>query len=116
MQRGVTEMATKEKTTFSKICEAQPEMNKLLLDVQAVKDDCSKPTFCANRTWYNDPVFPPPACNTPNSFNGRLGRLVGWDAEIKDKSKLWLKTSDVYDIAFNALYQELPDCRNCLCL
>ena len=62
--------------------------------MKAVKDT-GGPSFCANDVWYR-----------PGSFKSRLVRLAGWWAEKPE-----LRTSEAYDVAYDELYQQLPDCR-----
>ncbi len=56
--------------------------------------------FCANEVWY-----------AWGGLKDRLCRLVGWDA-----SRPELQNSEAYDVAYEHLYDLLPNCRNCHCL
>ncbi len=61
--------------------------------------------YCANAAWYG--------------YGGHLGlkprllRLVGWGAQSHDPV---LRSSDAYDVAYQTLYDLLPDCRGCGCV
>jgi hypothetical protein len=84
---------------FRELCRREPRLAKLERDIQAVKDTRG-PSFCANDWWY-----------LPGGFKSRLARLVGWGAEQPE-----LRTTEAYDVAYDALYQLLPDCRECRCI
>jgi hypothetical protein len=63
-------------------------------------------TFCANAVWFGydgHPVY----------FEWRLNQLVGLERPGKHHSML--STSEAYDLAFQAIYGALPDCRECGC-
>jgi hypothetical protein len=64
--------------------------------VKRVKDT-GGPSFCANDIWYDEikPV---------------LVKLVGWSARNPA-----LRTTEAYDVAYQYLYNLLPDCRDCGC-
>jgi hypothetical protein len=59
--------------------------------------------FCANDIWYGyrDIRF---------SFKERVNAYTGWFAQRPE-----LRSDAAYDIAYQHLYDLLPDCRNCLC-
>jgi hypothetical protein len=82
---------------FRELCRREPRLATLERDVQAVKDT-GGPWFCANDHWYG-------------SFKPRLVRLVGFGADEPE-----LRTTEAYDVAYGALYEQLPDCRNCRCV
>jgi hypothetical protein len=54
--------------------------------------------FCANDWWYD-------------CFKPWLVKQVGFGADQPE-----LRTTEVYDVAYDALYEQLPDCRNCRCI
>jgi hypothetical protein len=84
---------------WSHIARVEPRLQNLLYEIKAVKDDKSKPSFCANAVWYGD------------GFRKRCIRLVGWKSD-----KPILRTQQAYDLVYDKLYSALPDCRNCACL
>jgi hypothetical protein len=93
------------KPSWSEIIRAEPRLRRLYADVRAIKDDKSRPSFCANGAWYG-------YCDTPRpTLKQRMFYLVGFHA-----AKPELRTMAAYDVAYNKLYSALPDCRDCLCL
>jgi hypothetical protein len=79
------------------LTDLEPRLNELLDEIRNV--DGSDDSFCANSVWYE-------------AFKPRLCGLVGWQASKAG----FLRSSHVYDVAYERLYQELPDCKNCGCL
>lgn len=77
---------------------AEPRLIYLFDKARRVQDDHATKSFCANRVWYES--IKPTVCE-----------LVG-DAR---KGHALLGTSDAYDVAYEVIYNVLPDCRNCLC-
>lgn len=78
------------------LAEAVPELAQLEREARAVR---SFPGFCANAVWYG---------YRGGGFKDAVLRLVGWGAEGQPA---WLKTRQAYDLAYDHLYQLLPDCR-----
>jgi hypothetical protein len=61
-------------------------------------------TFCANANWYG---------YSGPGLKEKLCQLVGWEAKTDDPR---LKTNEAYDVAYEAIYEALPDCRGrCSC-
>ena len=61
--------------------------------------------FCANAVWYGYAGFEP-------GIRSRLCELVGTCAEKGGD----LRPSEAYDLAYETLYEALPDCRGrCIC-
>jgi hypothetical protein len=98
---GKTVVRRAPKPTWAELVKAEPKLGELLAEAQAVKDDGRTPSFCANRIWY-----------APGGFKDRLCRLVGWDR----KGHPVLGTMQAYDVAYETIYDALPDCRDCWCL
>jgi hypothetical protein len=69
----------------------------LLDEAKSVK--ARRRNFCANTVWYSQ-------------FKPRLLWLVGW--ERRDKHPV-LSSAEAYDLAYETIYQALPDCKRCLC-
>lgn len=90
------------KLKWSQLVKWEPRLKELQRDIKAVKDDPTRPAFCANLVWYK-----------AGGFKVRLCHLVGWDAE---GSEPLLHTPEAYDLAYDRLYELLPPCRNCNCL
>lgn len=57
-------------------------------------------TNCANAIWYG-----------PGGLKERMSELAGWYARNPA-----LRTREAYDVAYDHLYQLLPDCWGCACL
>lgn len=77
----------------------EPRLADLGRDVRAVTpgDD---PHFCANEVWARE-------------IKPRLVELVGWGS---NSPYAVLRTSRAYEVAYSWLYEQLPPCRDCLCL
>ncbi len=82
---------------FGLLCEKEPRLRGLYAQARAIRDDRHTPSFCANNVWVN-------------ALKPQLLELVGWEARNPD-----LRTSEAYDLAYEMVYEALPDCRNCLC-
>jgi hypothetical protein len=78
--------------TFADLASLEPQLGALLREARHV--DASSDAFCANGVWYG-------------SFKPRLLLLVGWEA-----SNPALRTSEAYDLAYETIYDALPDCRH----
>jgi len=87
--------------TFDELKTLEPRLQALEDDIRAVKDDESKPYFCANDLWYK-------------RFKRRLSGLVGWERKIGPET---LQTSEAYQVSTWFLWDLLPSCRgSCGCL
>ena len=101
-------MYTDEKVDWSKLCKMQPELRTLYRRAKAVKDDGKAAWFCANRVWYGR--------GGEEGLKAILVQLVGHRAAKQDKYPL-LATSQAYDLAYEKIYEALPDCRGeCTCM
>jgi hypothetical protein len=90
--------------TFQALANREPRLRDLLAEATAHHAN-REPVFCANAVWYGYPGFEP-------GFKSRLCRLVGHTAEQGGD----LRTSEAYDVAYETIYQALPDCRGrCRC-
>ena len=84
---------------FARMAQVEPRLNELLAQAIALRAAArGRPNVCANRLWV-DHIKP------------QMNRIVGWNARDK-----WLKTSEAWDCAFERIYAELPNCRNCPCI
>jgi len=84
--------------TWAEIVKIEPRLAELYKEIRTIKDDKSKPYFCANEIWYAE-------------FKPEIKYLVGWFAEKEE-----LRGSDTWDLAYQKLYRTLPACRKCSCL
>ena len=91
--------------TWQQLVTAEPRLGSLLLEIKAVRDDKTRPSFCANAHWYGYHGSP--------GFKPRLYRLVGFGALSAPGH---LRTMDAYDLAYETLFEALPNCRNCNCM
>ena len=91
-------MTKAEMERFDALCEKEPRLRALYLRAKAVRDDGKAKSFCANNLWVNElkPV---------------LLDLVGWDVHSPE-----LRTPEVYDLAYDTIYEALPNCRRCMCM
>jgi len=85
---------------WEQLIKAEPRLLKLYNKVKKDSEKYAKITdsFCANDVWYE-------------KYKPRLCLLVGWEAQNKSISD---ETS--YDVAYNTIYELLPNCKNCGCL
>lgn len=86
-----------EPLTLEQIVAIEPKVRYLIDEAKAV--DGSGERFCANELWYG-----------PGHLKEAVCRLVGWDA--KDSR---LTSCEAYDVAYQAVYDALPPCKDCLC-
>jgi hypothetical protein len=78
--------------TFKQLAKIEPRLKDL--DAQAAQTDGSASDFCANRVWYG-------------SLKPAFLKLVGWEA-----SHPLLKSEVAYDVAYEHIYNRLPDCKH----
>lgn len=90
-------MPKKVPLEFLKLCAVEPRLWSLY---RKAKREKPGPGFCANRVWYV-------------TLKPQLVQLVGWHAERPE-----LRTSHAYDLAYDTIYEALPDCQHedILCL
>jgi hypothetical protein len=95
--------------TFDELKRLQPALADLeaLILRHAAKHKRAK-YHCANAHWYGY------GTGRGSDFKQRLLPLVGWEACCERDSVL--KSCHAYDVAYEHLYQLLPDCRGgCAC-
>lgn len=81
--------------TWDELVEMEPRLKLLLRAVRRVRVGV---TFCANAAWYDQ-----------GKLKERLTKLVGSGRLGTDGDpRLW--SSDAYDLAYDTLYEALPDC------
>lgn len=89
---------------FRELCEIEPELMDLFQEAQAHQP---VDRFCANAAWYGYAGFKGRGLKT------RLTQLVGIYGEDIDSR---LRNSKAWDIAYDAIYEALPDCqKGCAC-
>jgi hypothetical protein len=88
--------------TWRRIANIEPRLAEAERLIKMIRDPGGE-SFCANDIWYGyrDIRF---------SFKERVNTYAGWFAEKPE-----LRSDAAYDIAYQHLYDLLPDCRNCLC-
>lgn len=91
---------TNDKITWDRIVQECPELGRMRDEARVVDD--GDPHFCANDVWYEH-------------FKPRLLRLVGFEA-LPAYSADWMYGSKAYEVAYRTIYNELPDCRMCICI
>ncbi len=84
--------------TLEELIELQPALQGLV-DATKLVDD-SSPNFCANDLWISQ-------------FKPYLVRMVGWLAE---DDRPIIKTNAAYEVAYEAIYDLMPDCKDCGCM
>jgi hypothetical protein len=86
--------------TFAALAKLEPELRALAAAARHQRRIArGLPSYCANQVW----IF---------QFKPRLCGLVGWSSQHPEPL---LHTRAAYDVAYDHIYQLLPDCRNCLC-
>lgn len=90
---------TNDKITWERIVQVCPALGRMRDEASKVDD--SDPYFCANDVWFE-------------LFKPRLLRLVGFEALPVYSD--WMYGHVAYDIAYQTIYNELPDCRMCACM
>jgi hypothetical protein len=93
----------RRRAAWRELTKIEPGLQRLLDHIRTIKDDKSRPAFCANGVWYGYYGHP--------SLKEHMSHLVGWHAANPK-----LRTMEAYDVAYTKLYSALPDCRNCMCL
>jgi hypothetical protein len=86
--------------TFDELCQLEPHLLDLAAAARRCCDDPALPSFCANQVWYGD------------GFRKRLDQLAGWHSRHPNPV---VRSQGAYDVAYDAIYQMLPDCRGCQC-
>ena len=84
---------------FRELCRKERELVFLARDARAERDGPEKPYYCANEVWYGQ-------------LKPRLEKIVGWGARRPIPG---MSAEEAYDIAYDAIYAMLPNCRNCNC-
>lgn len=85
--------------TIKDLIKIEPRLSALLQRAEAIKDTGGR-SFCANRVFALE-------------LKPTLYKLVGWDAETQNKV---LNSEAAYNVVYDAVYNKLPDCRNCGCM
>lgn len=100
----------KMKLTWHKLAQLEPRLSEVLKQAQAIRDDRSDSSFCANRVWFG---YDEPGPG-PRGFKSKVSSLVGWCSV--NAGHPVLGSSEAYDLAYRTVYDALPDCRDCACL
>lgn len=89
--------------SWSRIKRIEPRLAGVESIIECIHDPGWEEGFCANDIWYGytDARF---------SFKEQVNTYTGWFAEHP-----LLRSETAYDIAYEHLYDLLPDCRDCLC-
>jgi hypothetical protein len=86
---------------FTELCRLEPKLEKLAADARSERERArGKRRYCANAAWY---------CG---GLRARLIALAGWHSRHPEPL---MRTSAAYDVAYDAIYNMLPDCRGCGC-
>jgi hypothetical protein len=94
---------TKRKLTMKELTRLEPRLALLLAEARRWRRS-RDPHFCANAVFYGYDGHQP-------GLKERLLDLVGWES---GRTGL-LGSSTAYDVAYDAVYNVLPACRNCGC-
>lgn len=107
-----------DSVTFEQICEWEPRLRDVDQCMKAIRDNMDHSFFCANLIWYT-------------LVKPQLVTLVGWKVPEK-RGGIWnlsdntvmgeeetppgLRSSEAYCVAYDHLFEQLPACRNCVCM
>lgn len=93
--------------TWDSLVAMEPRLQTLLDEAKSVRPDGA--TFCANAIWYG--------YGGHQGFKPRLSKLVGWERCPPCSTTVApLASEKAYDIAYETIYEALPDCRDCGCM
>lgn len=88
--------------TFADLVKLEPKLGELLTEAKSYHTS-QNPEFCANAAWYGYGGEP--------GIKPRLLKLVGWE---RPGGLHWpLSTPAAYDVAYDTLFEALPDCGKC---
>jgi hypothetical protein len=96
--RGEVPPEPEKPPTWQQLVRLEPRL--LELAKRALEADAGRDTFCANAVWYG--------YDEHKGIRPALCELVGWGAAIY--APPLLKTEAAYDVAYETIYQALPDC------
>jgi hypothetical protein len=88
--------------SWKRITEIEPRLQTTEWLIKCLQDPGGR-SFCANEVWYG-------YGDLSQAFKQTVIRYAGDYAEKPE-----LRSHVAYDIAYQHLYDLLPDCRNCLC-
>lgn len=91
--------------TWEQLVAAEPRLGEVMTTARATRR-ATPFRYCANEAWFG---YGP---HRGKGIKPLLDHLVGWHAESADPL---LGTSAAYDVAYQAIYRALPDCRGCGC-
>ena len=97
------------KMTWRQVVWLEPRLQALFDEAKAM--GAVGESFCANSAWYG---YDAPC----NGIKHRMSKLVGYGrpaGSVREVDKL-LQSHEAYDIAYETIYEQLPDCRNCTCI
>jgi hypothetical protein len=83
--------------TWPKLVQAEPRLGLLLKEARAVR--ARSPNHCSNSIWYG--------YRGHRGIKPRLCNLVGHDRRA---GPAFLQTAGAYSLAYDKIYQALPDC------
>ena len=127
-------MTRTPRPTWRQLVEREPLLEELRAQAEAVTDSGADPWFCANGVWYRE--FKPVLVRLVGWSRGRTdadltdrltdrpGRLMTMD-EVRAVAATEIRvlppdelldSSAAYDVAYQTIYDWLPDCRGCSCL
>jgi hypothetical protein len=86
--------------TWKELVVIEPRLVPLRKEARAYHKTAGE-HFCANAVFFGYQT------GYPDSLKGRLSKLVGWERRGHP-----LGTSAAYDVAYETIYKELPDCRH----
>jgi hypothetical protein len=86
--------------TWTDLVAEEPRLAALLEEARGYRKT-AKPTFCANAVWYGYGSRGEP-------LKDSVSRLVGWER----KEHPLLGTEGAYDVAYETIYEALPNCRH----
>jgi hypothetical protein len=101
LRKELRKLDAKEPTTFWDLCRIEPALLDLHAEATLLHDLCSTDfRFCANDHWYGD------LCR-------KLEGIIGWH---RPEYHELLSSCAAFEMCVQAIFDALPDCRNCECL
>lgn len=89
---------------WHKLIAKRPALIDVYQSARAIRDDFKQPSFCANEHFYG-------YRDHETGLKQRLSQLVG-DSQ---RGNSLFGTHEAYDVAYEVIYNALPNCRNCWC-
>lgn len=111
---------SKKKLTFEEYAIMDPRLNDVMEIAKSIVDDGTSKTCCANKVFFSDAGRSEALNKLPGlgpnlrCFNDTLQDMVGNGRNVGTIKELY--EEEALDTCNRAIYNALPDCRNCACM